>query len=364
MSTYITVFNHTYIKGDIMKKKSMVINLKGITKKIFAGLTALSVTMTAIYFNAPTYILEKLAGTVFASNIKETQFEDLFSLNPKEVINSMMLYRVEEPRELITVPIQTQEEKEPVIPDTPAIDISKAKSSLSVESSDIIITNTPKKQFNINELLNRPLKYSKTDGYKVLIIHTHTTESYLPNDRSENQNENIVRVGEEFYNVLNKNGIKTLHIKTVHDSPYRLSYINELESIQKALKEHPSIEVIIDVHRDGLYNEKNEKLRPVTKINGEDSAQVMLVCGTDASGLPHESWESCFSFALKIQNNMNKNYPNLARPVNLRTERFNTHMTNNSVIFEIGSNGNTLEEAINGAKYAAQAVADVLSEKQ
>ena len=59
---------------------------------------------------------------------------------------------------------------------------------------------------------------------------------------------------------------------------------------------------------------------------------------------------------------MNKNYPNLARPINLRTERFNTHLTNNSVIFEIGSNGNTLTEAINGAKCAAQAVADVLME--
>lgn len=357
MSTYITAFSHIYIKGDKMKKRSMIINLKGIMKKLTYGSLAVSLTLTSVYFDAPQYILEKLASTVFASETDSKNISTLFSLDGEDVINDMMLYKVEEIKEEVKIP---KKEVKPVTADTPEVDISKAKSSLSVESSDIIITNTPKKQFNITELLNRPLKFNKTDGYKVLIIHTHTTESYLPNDRSENQEENIVRVGEEFYRVLTERGIKTLHSKTVHDAPYSKSYINELATIQKVLKEHPSIEVIIDVHRDALYNSKNEKLRPVTKISGEDASQVMLVCGTDASGLPHETWESCFSFALKIQNNMNKNYPNLARPINLRTERFNTHLTNNSVIFEIGSNGNTLQEAINGAKYAAQSVADVL----
>jgi len=362
MSTYITDFNHTYIKGDTMKKRSMIISLKGLFKKFIYGVTAVSLTVTAGYFDAPQYILGKLASTVFATDTEASQIGDLFSLDGEQVINDMMLYKVEKVVEVEEEVKITQKKAEPVIPDTPAVDISNAKSKDSVEEKNIIISNTPKKQFNITELLNRPLNYNKTDGYKVLIIHTHTTESYLPNDRSENQAENIVRVGEEFTKVLTENGIKTLHCKTVHDAPYSKSYINELSSIQKILKEHPSIEVIIDVHRDGLYNSKNEKLRPVTEINGETAAQVMLVCGTDASGLPHETWQSCFSFALKVQNNMNKNYPNLARPVNLRTERFNTHMTSNSVIFEIGSNGNTLEEAVNGAKYAAQAVSDIINE--
>ena len=361
MSTYITAFNHTYIKGDKMKKRSMIIDLKGIFKKMIYGMMAISLILTATYLGAPKYILEKLAATVFASSENDFEIEEIFYLDGGRLIEDMILYEAKKESEPIKI---VSKKEEPVIPDTPAVDISNAKSKDSVQNENIIITNTPKKQFNIAELLNRPLNYNKTDGYKVLIIHTHTTESYLPNDRSENQAENIVRVGEEFYRVLTENKIKTLHCKTVHDAPYSKSYINELASIQKILKEHPSIEVIIDVHRDGLYNSKNEKLRPITKINGEDSAQVMLVCGTDASGLPHKTWESCFSFALKIQNNMNMNYPNLARPINLRTERFNTHLTNNSVIFEIGSNGNSLKEAINGAKYAAQAVADVLTKSK
>ncbi len=243
------------------------------------------------------------------------------------------------------------------------VDFSKEKSSISVENNNIIVSNAARKSFDIESILNMPLSFKKTDGYKVLIIHTHTTESYMPNDRDNDPSKNITRVGEEFARVLNESGIKTLHEKTVHDVPYSQSYINELKSIEKILSQHPSIEVIIDVHRDALYNSKNEKIKPVASVNGEKAAQVMLVCGTDAMGLPHENWKSCFSFALKVQNDMNKNYPNLARPVNLREERFNTHKTKNSVIFEIGANGNTLEEAILGGRYAAKSIANILNGK-
>ena len=241
------------------------------------------------------------------------------------------------------------------------VDFSKEKSSISVVNNNIIVSNAAKKSFDINSILSLPLQFKKTDGYKVLIIHTHTTESYMPDDRNNNPEKNITRVGEEFAHVLNEKGIKTLHEKTVHDVPYSKSYINEQKSIEKILAEHPSIEVIIDVHRDALYNSKNEKIKPVTTINGKKVAQVMLVCGTDAMGLPHNNWKSCFSFALKLQNDMNKNYPNFARPVNLREERFNTHMTANSVIFEIGANGNTLEEAVLAGHYAALSIANVLN---
>ena len=89
----------------------------------------------------------------------------------------------------------------------------------------------------------------------------------------------------------------------------------------------------------------------------------MLVCGTDEGGLPHPDWKENLSFALKIQSKMQENHPNLARPLDLRKERFNTHTTKKSVIFEIGSHGNTLEEAISGAKLAAQSVADVLNHR-
>lgn len=350
-----------------MKKRSFVINLYGFLKKIIYTVLVSLLIFLSSYLGIPNYIANKMADTVFAEQNSE-DFSSVFYLDGKTVLKNMMVYETPEevPQEVPQETTQPKPENAPakdVIPNTPKVDYANVKPQNAVSGNNIVVSNIPKKQFNINELLNRPLEFTKSKGYKVLVIHTHTTESYLPNDRSENQAENIVRVGEEITEILNKNGIKTLHSKTVHDSPYSKSYINEQKTLEKVLAENPSIEVVIDVHRDGLYNSKNEKIRPVTTINGEDAAQVMLVCGTDASGLTHENWESCFSFALKIQKNMTDNYPNLARPVNLRTERFNTHMTKNSVIFEIGSNGNSLKEALNGAKYAAQAIADVLNKK-
>ena len=171
----------------------------------------------------------------------------------------------------------------------------------------------------------------------------------------------MIQVGKEMKAVLEENGIPTLHIETVHDVPYATSYKKSLESVTKALAEHPSIEVVIDVHRDAIYGENGEKVRPITTVNQMDTAQVMLVCGTDEGGLPHPDWKENLSFALKIQNEMQQTYENLARPLDLRKERFNTHTTKKSVIFEIGSHGNTLEEALRGARLAAQSVATVLN---
>lgn len=353
-------------------KRSMVINLYGIAKKIVYGISALTITAAAFYFDVPKYIISKMADTVFAADAERNseKITELFSLSGEDTIKSILLYNKEEvPVSTPVVPapakqMQVTQASEPVYENVgETVDISRSKPANAVEANNIIVSNAPNKSFNVSDLLARPLEFNKTDGYKVLVIHTHTTESYLPNDRNDNPQENMIRVGEVFTDVLTKNGIKTLHCKTVHDKPYSLSYKNQLASIEKILKEHPTIEAVIDVHRDALYNSKQEKLKPAVTINGETAAQVMLVCGTNASGLSHETWQSCFSFALKVQNNMNNNYPNLARPVNLRTERFNTHMTRNSIIFEIGANGNTLQEALTGAKYAAQSVADVLNKK-
>lgn len=346
-------------------KKSFIILVNDLTKKIIIflfcvlGITILCTSgLIGGMFRAMAY------DSVFIND--ESKLKNMMSFEISEIIPHLTnsTYNAYDSKTLPqTVSTEVKKEEEKSVNEPANVDFSKEKSTISVSAKDIIVSNAAKKSFDIPTLLSMPLSYTKTQGYKVLIIHTHTTESYLPDDRCEDQNKNIVRVGEEFERVLNENNIKTLHVKTVHDVPYSKSYINQLKTIEQTLKEHPSIEVIIDVHRDALYNSKQEKLKPVTKIGNEKTAQVMLVCGTNAMGLQHDYWKNCFSFALKIQENMNKNYPNLARPINLREERFNTHMTKNSVIFEIGANGNTLEEAIRAGGYAAQCIANVINGK-
>lgn len=347
-------------------KKTMIISFGTLLKKLITFTLIAGVTTASFSLGIPQYICGEIANELLMSQSEpkasvSSQIRRIFSLTSGNTVYAAM--PMESHEKVLTNPAPTAtktevipSQSEPIPPET---NLSNNPIHQTVE-----IKNHTKKQFDTTKLLESPLSYQPAgNAYKVLLVHTHTTECYFPNDRSDNPNENMIQIGKEFKKILEQNGIPTLHIETVHDVPYTTSYKKSLESVTKALKEHPSIEVVIDLHRDAIYGSNGEKLRPVTTINGEDCAQVMLVCGTDEGGLPHPDWSRNLSFGLKIQSRMQNDYPGLARPLDLRRERFNTHTTKNSVIFEIGSNGNSKEEAINGAKLAAQAVSDVLTNK-
>ncbi len=342
-------------------KKPVIIPIKKLIQKILATGLVFLCLMLLFSLKIPHQICRKLTNDLLIQ--REEPFShrlfQLFSFSSGATVYAAM--PMEKPSvktkletAIPPTPIATPA---PVTSPPPGANLSGNSTNLNIQ-----IKNHTQKTFDISELLAAPFPYQKNnETYKVLLVHTHTTECYFPNDRSENSEENMIRIGKEFQSILEENGIPTLHITTVHDIPYTTSYKKSLESVNKALQEYPSIEVVIDLHRDAIYAENGEKLRPITQINGVDTAQVMLVCGTDEGGLPHPNWKQNLSFAAKVQHQMQKHYPNLARPLDLRKERFNTHTTKNSVIFEIGSHGNSLEEAILGARLAAQSVANVLN---
>ncbi len=344
-------------------QKSFILSFRTIMSKFFSFLFVITVGFGLLYYEIPHRICEKLAtqSLHFNQSTLQNTLQETFSFGFRQTVMAAMPVTLTEP-EPTAVP--TLPEPTPV--PTPETDSATQKNVPQVNISNsqkIEIKNHAQKSFSVEELLARPLPYQPdTGGYKVLVVHTHTTESYFPNDRSDDNTQNMIQVGKEFSAILEANGIQTLHITKVHDVPYTTSYKKSLESITKALEEHPTIEVVIDLHRDALYNENNEKIKPLASINQIPAAQVMIVTGTEQGGLPHPNWDDNLSFAVKLQNNLIKNYPGLSRPIDLRKERFNTHTTKNSIILEIGSNGNTMDEAINGAKFAAQAVADILKE--
>lgn len=350
-------------------KTSIVISMKKVISKSVLFLVC-GIFLTGIFrWNLPSQLFQGLTRQMVK---KVSEAPEPFSLSsalsfqfPQTVYAAMPSILSEKKAEQ-TAPVATAAPENTASPeDTPAsTDLSNQKSSNAATNHGIIVKNHAGKNFQLEELLQKPLPYDpSTGGYKVLIVHSHTSESYFPNDRSDDETKNMIAVGKAFTAVLEENGIQTLHITKVHDVPYTTSYKKSLESVTAALAEHPSIEVVIDVHRDALYNDNNEKIKPLATINGISAAQVMVVTGTEKGGLPHPNWADNLAFSLKVQNDMIKNYPNLARPVDLRKERFNTHTTKNSIIFEIGANGNTIEEAIAGARFAAQSVANVLTKK-
>jgi len=223
---------------------------------------------------------------------------------------------------------------------------------------------------DIKRMLKEPLniKFDR-EGPKVLIYHTHTSEGYLRKIEDLNKKDvqswsqdpkyNVVRVGNELAEHLEKKGIKTLHSGAIHDYPdYNSSYVNSLNTLNKYLKSYPSIKVTLDIHRDGLgVNDK--MLRAVTKINGKDAAQIMFVLGTNQK-LEHPNWKENLKFAVKLQEKLNKIAPGLAKPIYISSNRYNQHLRNGSLIVEIGGDGNTLEEAMESTKYLAEALSQVI----
>ncbi len=204
----------------------------------------------------------------------------------------------------------------------------------------------------------------------VLIIHTHGTEAYSAEGavsydesnvapRTENTAENVVAVGSVMAAVFRENGISTLHCTILHDlESYKDSYNRAAATIKEYLEKYPSIKYVFDIHRDSLIRENGEKIRPVTEIDGESTAQVMSVVGTDYKGAAHPNWEINLSLAATLQSRLNDSYSKLARHIYLRGASFNQQYTEGSLLLEIGSCGNTLAEA----KRAGEIVAKELSQ--
>lgn len=243
-----------------------------------------------------------------------------------------------------------------------------------VTKGKIVIDNQTKYKIDINELLSQPLNFNfNKKGPKVLIYHTHTTESYINSlsslnksglpSRNRDPKYSVVRVGDELAVSLRKKfGIEVVHNGSVHDYPdYNGAYGRSLSTASKILKSYPSIKVVLDIHRDALSADK--KLRAVTKIGGKNAAQVMFVVGTNASGLTHPNWKENLKLAVKLQDKLNEISPGLAKPILLSRNRYNQHLTNNTLIIEIGGDGNLLSECLESTKYIAQAINEVINKK-
>lgn len=213
---------------------------------------------------------------------------------------------------------------------------------------------------------------SREDGPQILIMHTHTTESYTmagedvytetDTSRTDDPNYNMIRIGAEIKSVLEEMGFSVLHDTTLYDYPsYTDSYTRSLAGIKAWLEQYPSISVVLDVHRDALISKDGTVYKAVTQLDGESVAQIMLVCGTNDGGLDHPGWQDNLTIAAQIQMRLTGLEPTLARPINLRSQRFNQHLTPCSLLVEVGTSGNTLQEALRGARYFARCAGEVYS---
>ena len=365
-----------------------------ITKKKLMA-TALGAIMVVSGAIAAKLLTEKSVsvfkeGTNVYENILSEELPDSeekhFSI--RTVINKIVGFDMEEPETVISQysPIfeGTTSDTED-IPEPPAEELPEESTSEETQSEEpslpdkaqicssvgLKLNNATKYDVDVNALCSEEISLSAdTSEPLVLIVHTHTTECYNGDEmsgeteRNTDDTLNVVAVGEEIKATLEANGINAVHDTTYHDYPsYQGAYSRALTTIENQLKANPSIKIVLDVHRDAFIYPDGSKLSVSYDENGVSTAQVMLVVGTNSMGLWHDNWRENLKFASKIQNAAEIMYPGLMRPINLRTERFNEHMTLGSLILEVGSNGNSLAEAKAGGREVARAMAAVLNAK-
>lgn len=252
--------------------------------------------------------------------------------------------------------------------------IGKSGISGSGANSGIYVKNSTGYTIDIDELIDRRADcYIKLNaGYQVLIVHTHTTETYAESDsgsydpsrspRTTDPEQNMIAVGNVVAEQLEAAGIRTLHITTVHDYPeYNGSYNRAAETISTYLAQYPSIEMVIDIHRDSITQSDGTKVKPTALINGKKAAQVMILTGCDAGGsLYFPNWKNNMTMALQLQRQLNADWEGLTRPVYFVPYRYNMHLTPNSLLLEFGTDVNTLDEALYSAQLVGSSLASLL----
>ena len=165
-------------------------------------------------------------------------------------------------------------------------------------------------------------------------------------------------MGDALCSALEEYGLRVLHDRTLYDYPsYAGSYERAAASIEAYLAEYPDIALVLDVHRDAI-GDTSTVYKTCAAANG--TAQVMLVCGTDEY-LEHPLWRENLKLALAMQAAAMSANGALMRPIHLAPERYNQQYTTGSLIIEVGTNGNTLSEALAAAELFGRAAGEMLA---
>ena len=211
-----------------------------------------------------------------------------------------------------------------------------------------------------------------TDEPQVLIMHTHTTESYVPftgdyydktmSFRSTDNSQNMAVVGDRIASELEAAGIGVIHDATQHDYPsYNGAYDRSQKTVEQYLAEYPSIKIVLDVHRDAIAS-GDQVISAETEIDGKKAAQVMIISGCDDGTMGYPDYMKNLSFAAALQNQLEGDYPTLTRPILFDYRKYNQQLTTGSLLLEIGSHGNTLEQAAYTGELIGKSLGRLLNE--
>ncbi|MBR2337890.1 MAG: stage II sporulation protein P [Clostridia bacterium] len=238
----------------------------------------------------------------------------------------------------------------------------------------VAINNKSGKTADIAAALRRvpALSFDKASSQpQVLITHTHTTECYLQQDngvyraddatRTHDTTKNVVAVGNAVAAQLRQAGIGVIHDTVIHDEPYNGAYNHSKAEVERLLKQYPTIRVVLDIHRDAIYPSDTTRVKPTAVIDGKKAAQVMIIVGMkNTTAVPNKHVQENLAFGVRLQQYLHTTYTGLMRPLLLADARYNQHLTNGSLLIEMGSDANTTAEAMYSGELVGKGLAQVL----
>ena len=259
------------------------------------------------------------------------------------------------------IPSDTLAEDEPTAPAPPLPAIVSAQAAQAVE-----VTYFCDLRPDISALAAQPLTWDLTeDQPSVLIFHTHATESYEKNGEDYSESSpyhtsdtryNMVAVGDLVAAILEQNGIRVIHDRTLHDEPsYEEAYDRARTSVEDYLSRYPSIRLVLDLHRDAADRD-GVQISTTCLAGGRESAKLMLILGSNAGDYDHPYWLENLSLGVKLQALLGENYPELFRPLQLSAGRYNQDLCPGCLLVEVGTAGNTREQAFQAATLLAQGI--------
>ena len=229
-------------------------------------------------------------------------------------------------------------------------------------------TSMKEEYLDAERLLNEDLilnNEEETQGPQILIYHTHASEDFVdsvPGDPSTT----IVGAGDRLTELLEGYGFRVLHDTGVYDQERDNAYEKALPAVEQILKENPSIEVVIDLHRDEMANDR----RLVMDLQGRPTARFMFFNGLsylrkqgEISYLENPYILDNLAFSFQAQVLANEYYPGLTRKIYLKAYRYNMHLCPKSMLIELGAQNNTVEEIMNACDPLAHVLAMVLKKR-
>ena len=226
-------------------------------------------------------------------------------------------------------------------------------------------TSLKEEYMDLDRLLHQDLSVDKdTEGPQILIYHTHSREGFIDSVEGD-PSTTIVGAGDKLTSLLqDKYGFKVLHHTGQYDAVREDAYANSLPEIEKILEENPSIEVVIDLHRDAVSGDR----KLVMDLQGRPTARFMFFNGLSyirKSGsieyLENPYIQDNLAFSFQAQVAANEYYPGIARKVYLKAYRYNLHLKPKSILIELGAQNNTVEEIMNACDPLAHILAIVLN---